>query len=211
MTIIESPSERRFLRRLLAGNGSDSPAAVILIGSSARGSSTSPNSDVDLLVIGGEPPDHTPARFQIMRLTPQELEERVGAGDDFAQWALRFGVPVSGRHLWSSLRDRLLPDAPWPDPVMKLEQARTRADDAAALLDMGDLDAAQEQILLALSHVGRAELLRRHVFPLTRPEMPEQLEAQGDGSLAAALRSVDGPPLGTEELRGLLGLIHERC
>src|SRR3972149_1582418 len=124
MKTIESPSERRFLRRLLAGNGSESPAAVVLIGSFARGSSASQNSDVDPLVIGGERPTHAPARFQIMRLTADELRDRVSAGDDLAQWALRFGVPISGRHLWSRLRDQLLPDAPWPVTELAPSEAR---------------------------------------------------------------------------------------
>jgi len=211
MKTIESPSERRFLRRLLAGNGSESPAAVVLIGSFARGSSASQNSDVDLLVIGGERPTHTPARFQIMRLTADELRDRVSAGDDLAQWALRFGVPISGRHLWSRLRDQLLPDAPWPDWRRKLDQARGRAHEATVLLDMGDLDAAQEQILFALSHLARAELLRRHVFPLARPEIPSQLEARGDPSLADLMREVDGPPLSLERLRELIELLRGRC
>jgi predicted nucleotidyltransferase len=211
MKTIESRTERRFLRRLLAGNGSESPAAVVLIGSFARGSSASQNSDVDLLVIGGERPTHIPARFQIMRLTPDELRDRVSAGDDLAQWALRFGAPISGRQAWSRLRDQLLPDAPWPDWRRKLDQARGRAHEATVLLDMGDLDAAQEQTLFALSHLARAELLRRHVFPLARPEIPAQLEAQGDASFAELMREVDGPPLSVERLRGLIELLRGRC
>jgi hypothetical protein len=207
MKTIESRTERRFLRRLLAGNGSESPAAVVLIGSFAE----------ELCLAeqrrdrwsSAERPTHIPARFQIAT-HPDEPRQGERWRRSRAMGA-PVRAPISGRQAWSRLRDQLLPDAPWPDWRRKLDQARGRAHEATVLLDMGDLDAAQEQTLFALSHLARAELLRRHVFPLARPEIPAQLEAQGDASFAELMREVDGPPLSVERLRGLIELLRGRC
>ena len=53
---------------------------------------------------------------------------------------------------------------------------------------MGDVRAANEEMLLALSHLARASILRRGEFPLSRPELAAQLDSLGDSSLASLLR-----------------------
>ena len=49
------------------------------------------------------------------------------------------------------------------------------------------MDAAREELLLAACHLARAILLRDGVFPLSRPELPDQLQAM-DAELAKLLR-----------------------
>jgi hypothetical protein len=46
---------------------------------------------------------------------------------------------------------------------------------AIDLLDMGDSDAAEEELLSAASQLARALMLRSLVFPLSRSELPRQL------------------------------------
>jgi hypothetical protein len=133
-----------------------------------------------------------PPGVQVLHVSLDDLRSRVLHGDDFLQWALRFGTPLRGRALWEKLRAELLPTAPWPDPKVKLEQARRRFRVANALFEMGDLDSAGEEARFALSHLARFVLLGRGVFPLSRPELPVQLRAVGDPALASALEALNG-------------------
>ena len=65
----------------------------------------------------------------------------------------------------------------------------------AKLLQLGDDDAATEEALYALTHVGRAVLLRANQFPLSRPEMLGQLGEVGQRALAKLLQEfVFGAP-----------------
>jgi hypothetical protein len=46
-------------------------------------------------------------------------------------------------------------------------------------LESGDADASQEQAVSYLTHLARAELLDRGIYPASRPELPSQLRAIG--------------------------------
>jgi predicted nucleotidyltransferase len=202
--------ERKYLRDLLHREdvGSD---AVVLVGSWARGTYVSPLSDIDVLVIGGSDLREAPLGVQLLRVSRDELRSRVASGDDFLQWALRFGTPLKGRRFWGKLCQELLPQAPWPDPDVKVRQAARRYRASKALFEMGDLDAAQEEARFALSHVARAKLLSEHIFPLSRPELPGQLRTLGDNELAAGLERSSSPSaLSSSELEGILSLIARR-
>ena len=185
MTTALNQLERKFLRRTLE-NARDADC-VVLVGSVARKTRTSPAGDVDVLVVNGRARKLLHPGVQTTVLTREDLRERVRAGDDFAQWALRFGVSLRGRRRWQELRRELLEDAPWPSPAVKQEQASRRLRRARDLLDMGDANAAQEDLLYAVSHLARASLLRLGVFPLSRPELPAQLRDADMEELAVLL------------------------
>ncbi|MGH2572312.1 MAG: hypothetical protein ACRDGU_02290 [Actinomycetota bacterium] len=139
------------------------------------------------------------------------MRRRLAEGDDFPQWALRFGVPIAGRRRWESLRRELLSDAPWPNPGLKLDQARKKLETAETLLAMGDLAAAEEEIRFGLSHVARAQLLSRHVFPLSRPELAGQLEEIGDHRLERMMRRANSPtPMTGAEIEEAVKLVRDR-
>jgi hypothetical protein len=55
---------------------------------------------------------------------------------------------------------------------------------------MGDLDAAHEQALSYFTHIARAELIDRGVYPASRPELPKQLRSIGDSRLAHSLEQL---------------------
>ncbi len=186
---VVSLGERKFLRGV-AQAIPERP--VVLIGSHARRTQVSPTSDIDVLVLDTASPMLPPANIQVITIAPEEFRRRVLNGDDFALWALRFGVPLSGNRVWQELRQEVMADAPWPSSASNQARALRRVRAAEALLEMGDLPAAQEETLFALSHVARAELLASGVFPLSRPELPLQLAESGKSELAAALRSATG-------------------
>jgi predicted nucleotidyltransferase len=208
-SVLDTLAERKYLRGLVGTMPRGQP--VVLVGSRARGTAVSPGSDIDVLVVGEGEPTLAPSRLQVMLMSSAELRRRLMAGDDFPHWALRFGVPLSGRKAWESLRRELLPKAPWPDPERKLQQARRKWDAAAALLAMGDVPAAEEEVRFALSHLARAELLSRQVFPLSRPELSSQLEAVGSPDLASMMARSNSPqPMSEEEVRDALAFVRDR-
>lgn len=206
--VIETLPERKYLRRLLHSLPPTEP--VVLIGSWARGTA-GPGSDIDVLVVADARSPLPPPRLQVVTVSPSEFRRRLMKGDDFSQWALRFGVPIAGRRRWEGLREELLPRAPWPDPALKLGRAMKKLETAQVLLAMGDLAAAEEEIRFGLSHIARAGLLSRHVFPLSRPELAGQLEEIGDPLLARMLRRADdSAPMTEAEIREALGLVTDR-
>ena len=197
--VIDSLVERKYLRGLLWSTPPGTP--VVLVGSWARGTANARWSDIDVLVIGEHDGPLPPPRIQLIGITPEELRRRVGEGDDFTQWALRFGVPLAGRHRWDELREQLLSNAPWPKAAAQLKHARKKLETASDLFRMGDLPAAEEEIRFALSHLARAELLSHRIFPLSRQELPLQLRKEGNTRLAElmAQASLSNIPMGKQD------------
>ncbi len=161
-------------------------ATAILVGSAARGQ-MSWRSDIDLLVIT---PDaigrlERSPRMHVHYETRKGFAERLSGGDEFASWASRYGkVLLDAQSWWESVARS---DSPWPDWSKKLEHAGKRLKTAAKALADNDTDAAEEELLMAASHCARAELLKALVFPLSRPELPRQLESIGARALSRVL------------------------
>lgn len=182
-----TPLERKNIRIAMSQTGSD---CVVLVGSVARGTRNSPAGDLDVLILDGTHSKVLMPGLQVTVLSSSALADRVISGDDFAQWALRFGVPIRGRSKWTELKTQLLERAPWPEPQRKQEQASKRIERARDLLEMGDEHAAQEELMYAASHLARATLLEKRVFPLSRPELAAQLKRVEHPELAELLESL---------------------
>lgn len=175
-----TPLERKHIRRTLA-NAKEADC-VVLVGSVARGTRVADVGDLDILVLNGEGSKVLMPGVQITSLSVKSLTDRVLSGDDFTQWALRFGVTIHGRSMWNALKAKLLIVAPWPSAELKKEHAAKRLRRASELLEMNDLQAAREELRYAGNHIARAVLLKRHIFPLSRPELSNQLrEVQQEG------------------------------
>lgn len=163
----------------LKSSGLLNHATVVLIGSAARGTQTW-RSDVDLLVIfDGEARLRLrpPSQLHLHQESRSRFLERLRSGDDYPVWALRFGVCLhdpSG--WWATLAAEEERHPHWPNWRHKIGLASKRLAMATSLLDMGDVDAAAEELLYAASQIARALLLRRGTFPLSRPELPAQVE-----------------------------------
>jgi hypothetical protein len=171
--------------------------AVVAVGSAVRPGVSS--TDVDLIVICRDlPAMHAdpPMEVDLRTYSAAGIEDRLEAGHDMLGWALRFGRILFQRdEFWDRLTDAwrhrlVLPPA---------ELARTRAANAhrhlVMVLQLGDADAAREQALSYLTHLARAELLDRGVFPASRPELAQQLRALDCVQLARCLEEIlnDGP------------------
>jgi predicted nucleotidyltransferase len=162
---------------------------VVLTGSYAHARET-PVSDIDILVLRREPtrrvrsPYGVHLRFEVL----DDFRSRMAAGDDFAIYPVRFGALLhDGLGLWAALREEMK-NSKWPDWSSKFPQVKRRIKIAEELLAMGDLEAAAEEYLSAATRVARASLLRRHVYPMSRPQLSEQLLTVGEKDLAKDLQ-----------------------
>jgi predicted nucleotidyltransferase len=178
------------LERLSEANEIDD-ATVVLIGSVAR-QAQGPISDVDILIISPRQltrMDVSPAA-QVFVVTRERLLERLRNGDDFPQWVARFGKVLSDKpHWWKSLtNDPALKR--WPDWERKRGQAAARLSFATRLHASGDSEHAAEEFLLSARHLARALLLKERVFPLSQPELAQQLRGMNQGELADLLNSL---------------------
>lgn len=164
-------------------------ATIILMGSAARQTLT-PRSDSDVLVITKFPVPRwrSPIDVHLHMETRDQFLGRLKAGDDFPAWAIRYGKVVHDPSEWWLQVTRHVAATTWPDWRVKVHHAARRLSIAAQALSDGDEEAAQEEYLMAASQVARAILLRAGEFPLSRPELPAQLDAVGHTALAAAMK-----------------------
>lgn len=163
-----------FVDRLNADNP-EIETAVVLIGSVARKAATS-RSDLDLLLVSEDriKVSRPANRLHVQVLTREEFLNKLLDGDDFAAWCIRYGIPVQRAAVWDDLI-RSEAAKTWPLWNQKVEHAARRLLLASDLLATGDLEAAAEELAYAVSHTGRGLLLRKTIFPLSRPEMIDQL------------------------------------
>jgi hypothetical protein len=161
--------------------------ALILTGSTARGTRTA-ISDLDYHVVGVSiAHGDLPAELDIHVVSPAVLRARIEEGDDFTQWSLRFGRVISDQGIVQEGRRLIEQSKLWPDVKRKADQAVKSLKIARMMVQSGDLDAAVEQVRTALTLVARWQLLADGVFPLSRGELPVQLEERGRPDLAARL------------------------
>lgn len=164
-------------------------ATVVLIGSTARGKRTW-RSDIDILFITPKPMRRwiTSPELHLHMETRKSFVKKLESRDDFAAWAIRFGRVLSDKAGWWADVSSTPAARKWPDSSEKWHFAARRLRMAIELTSMDDLDAAEEELLTSASHVARALLLERHVFPLSRPELSSQLrELIADSQLAKNL------------------------
>jgi len=163
--------------------------AVIAVGSAVR--PRVPSSDLDVLVICADPSKVTaprPLEVDLRVYSAADIESKLAAGHDMLGWAVMFGRVLFQR---SSFWDGIVKSWRHWLPLPSSTQARTRAAAAyrrmTSLLRLGDADAVREQAVSHLTHLARAELLERGIYPESRPELPEQLRKIGDYHLAGRL------------------------
>lgn len=179
---------------------------VALTGSTARGRRT-PTSDVDFLVVGPRPRmEESTMEVDLRALTTDELMSRLRAGDEYVQWALRFGCIVYDTGVFREAAQVLIRTGAWPDAERKRHHAKTLLDLATRIVDSGDRDAAEEASRASLTALAHWILLANRVFPLSRDELSDQILELGSFDLAAALyRSIHSEP-DLDELSTMLRL-----
>lgn len=161
---------------------------VVLVGSVARGTS-SDRSDLDVLVVGDDPPrlPRGPKGFHVASGSISKFLENLKSGEDFEAWCVRLGKVLHDDGVWARVKTR--PEASvWPSWEKKILHGARRLFLAGQLVQRGDLDAASEEMLYALGHAGRGLLLKAMIFPLSRPELENQVRALKYPHLAEAHR-----------------------
>lgn len=166
-----------------------STLAVVFFGSSVR--PVSSVGDLDLLIVfeGSEPQlTDVPIDVDVRSYAAPMVPELVRKGHDLLGWALRHGVVAYERNLyWSELRRNWLPNLPFPSAAIAEQRAERAEGLLRKLQAIGDEDASAEQYLSVLTHRARSFLLRKGVFPISRPELAEQLRQAGQSELAMQL------------------------
>jgi len=169
--------------------GDANTAALLAIGSLARGAG--PVNDVDLVYIVrlGRPRFRThPLDVDIRVYEAQEVGGLLSEGHDLLSWCLRYGFLICEHNrFWSNLKHEWKDRVPLPNPAVAEQRAVQAQRTYEQLLELGDSDAAHEQLVTLLTHRAWASLLRNNVHPASRPELPDQLRSVGEQSLANSL------------------------
>jgi predicted nucleotidyltransferase len=197
--ILRWPSEAAWhwtVRLVYTAMDDDHIDAIIAIGSSVRPRAAT-SSDVDLVVIyhGDKPVFGTPPiDVDVRSFRRDEVDVLISGGNDLLGWTVRYGQPVFERdNYWSDVEKRWADRVPLPSGTVAFDRASKAQQRVGDLLQIGDEDAALEQVVTMLTHVARARLIEASIYPASRPELTGQLASIGAASLASLL---------TEALRG---------
>jgi hypothetical protein len=186
---LQTPQQRTVtdtIRRRAVDGGA---VAMALTGSTARGCRTEV-SDLDYHIVGSRPSTaDLPGDVDIYAGDEARFWDKLRSGDDLVQWTLRFGCVLFDTGVLRQGLGAIARQALWPDPRSKLARVPELRALAARLIDMGDIDAAQDQVRATLTSAARGLLLDAGVFPLARSELPAQLEGIGQNGLADGLRA----------------------
>ena len=188
--------------------GKTNTSTVILMGSCARGVMHD-RSDIDILVIQSDEQGDDcriklkrPGHIDLQQDTRTRFLERLNEGDDYPAWALRFGVPIMDPEGWWAEQVRAEQDNPhWPDWRPKINLARRRLAVSDRLLDAGDMSAASEEMMFAASQIARAILLKQGEFPLSRMELPSQLQNKSANLAELLSKLISNASLQSDALR----------
>jgi predicted nucleotidyltransferase len=157
--------------------------AVVLVGSAARGR-RSEQSDIDILFVSTTKISDAPviSGYHIKFSTEADFLTRLKAGEDFEAWCARLGVTLCDRGVWT----RIKADSAgvWPKWETKVVHGLRRLFLASQMSKMGDESAAREELVFVLGHIARGLLLKRGTFPLSRPELADQVREIGYPHLA---------------------------
>ena len=94
-------------------------------------------------------------------------------------------------------------------PTSRRERAVSAYRRLVNVLNIGDICAAHEQALTYLTHIARAELLDKKVYPASRPELPKQLRTVGQHGIADCLEYLlKHEPTAISEIAGLIEGYH---
>jgi hypothetical protein len=207
-----TPRSQQWTERFLDRVANDSNVlAVVAIGSAVRPNVRSV--DFDLVVICEKPDlfhQTRPIEIDLRVYAADEIEHQIGAGHDLLGWTVKFGKVLYERNnFWTSICNVWNGRLPMPSSNLARERAVSAYRRLMNVLDIGDVCAAHEQALSYLTHIARAELLDRKVYPASRPELPKQLRMIGEHGIAECLEYLlTHEPAATSEIAELIENYH---
>jgi hypothetical protein len=167
----------------------DNIVVIIAVGSAVRRNVTSADLDLVLLVkdisaLKAKPPIEVDLRAYPL----DQVDTLIAGGTDLLGWSVNYGkVLVQKQHAWDQILTRWQGRVPLPFANIATQRAAEALRRFTNMMEIGDYDAAHEQALSYLTHLARAELIKRKVYPASRPELPDQLRAVHSQSLAESL------------------------
>jgi hypothetical protein len=160
----------------------------------ATGSAVRPNiisKDLDLIVICRDSSALTlkpPIEIDLRIYEEKTIEDALKNGHDLLNWTIRFGKSLfDTEEYWHRLVHSWKSRLPFPSAVSARQRAASAARHLSNTISFGDLNATHEQAVSYLTHIARAELLEKGVYPKSRPELPNQLRNIGSWKLGASL------------------------
>ncbi len=160
--------------------------AVVAIGSSIRPHVHS--IDLDLLVICQKIDTlnaKSPLEIDLRAYAVSDVNNEIAQGNDLLGWAVKFGRVIFQRErYWDLLVKSWENTLPLPSVTIFEKRSRESLVRLRKVYEVGDINAAQEQALSYVTHLGRVELLKRKIYPASRPELPGQLRSIGCHQLA---------------------------
>lgn len=200
----QTRAQLRITKEVMERAIDDGALAVALTGSTARNRRTA-ISDLDYHVVGKRPDvSDLPAEVDVYASSPERLWSKLRNGDDFIQWTLRCGCILFDTGIMREALGYLVTENLWPDAESKLSRLPELVRVADRLIRIGDCDAAQDQVRATLTAAARGLLLREHVFPLSRSELPDQLRSTGRLEIALRLERSIHAELTLDELNDAL-------
>lgn len=160
--------------------------AIVAVGSAVR--PMVPSVDLDLLAICKDPhllKESPPIEVDLRTYSSMEIDHRVEARHDMLIWAIMFGKVLFQRdNFWDQIVESWHERLPLPSAKVALDRAQNVYRHLIAVLDVKDENAVHEQALSYLTHLARAKLLNKGVYPASRPELARQVRAIGEFQLA---------------------------
>jgi len=169
--------------------------AVVAVGSAVRPGVRSV--DLDLVVICKKPESlhfKAPLEIDLRSYPADQVHCQLAQGNDLLGWAIKFGRVLFQRDgYWDTLIESWHDKLPLPTPAMAAQRAQESLQRLTKVLELGDVNAAEEQAVSYATHLARAELLKRNVYPASRPELPVQLREIGANEAADCFEQLIDP------------------
>lgn len=186
----------------------DNIKAVVALGSAVR--PAVPSADLDLIVICREPGQLTvkpPLEIDLRTYRADQVPQELARGNDLLGWAVKFGHALFQRDaFWDAVSQSWRYRLTLPPADVAVQRANEAYCRLTKVLEIGDRDAAEEQALSYATHLARAELLKRNVYPASRPELPVQLRQIGSDEAADFFEQlIDGTVDHSKQIADLIG------
>ena len=163
--------------------------AVLGVGSAVR--ADVPSVDLDLVVIAEHPEalkKKAPIEIDLRIYAADQVGKLIQEGNDLLGWTVNYGKVLWQRDgFWDSILQSWKDRVPLPSVELTLRRGDIAFRRFTTMVELGDADAAYEQALSYVTHLARAELIKRGRYPASRPELPKDLRTVGCSSLADLL------------------------